>query len=197
MCNETMLLDFPLFTSLRQDETIRACIANSTVTLGARSVGNTTSDASCRPRGSLTQVQESLQLAFNKTLTPATLEDFDAASQQLIAALFQRDNSKCTDTTAFAYSNSVALGLFAGSGVGGIPAAVLQQLIAKIKSTGFSDSVVAQLCATGGRSSKYSFGIVASGNRDVGLIQDAVATWASGECITTFDDAEDWLDITL
>jgi chitinase len=197
MCNQTMLLDFSLFTSLRKDETIRACTASSTVTLGASSIGNTTNDASCLPSGSLTQVQESLQLAFNETSTPATLEDFDAAAHQLAAALSQRDDSNCNDTTSFAYTNSVALGLFAGSGVRGIPATVLQQLITKIKSTGFSSSVVVQLCAKGGRSSKYSFGIVASGDRDVSLVQDAVATWASGKCITSFDDAEDWLDITL
>lgn len=197
MCNQTMLLDFSLFTSLRKDETIRACTASSAVTLSVSSVGNTTNDASCLPSGSLTKAQESLQLAFNKTSTPATLEDFDAASRQLAAALSQRDDSNCTDTTSFAYSNSVALGLFAGPGVHGIPASVLQQFIAKIKSTGFSNSVVVQLCAKGGRSSKYSFGIAASGDRDVTFVQDAVATWASGECITSFDDAEDWLNVTL
>lgn len=197
MCNQTMLLDFSLFTSLRKDETLRACTASFTETLGASSIGNTTNDASCLPSGSLTQVQESLQLAFNKTSIPATLEDFDAAAHQLAAALSQRDDSTCNDTTSFAYSNSVALGLFVGSGARGILASVLQQLITKIKSTGFSSSVIVQLCAKGGRSSKYSFGLVASGDRDVSLVQDAVATWASGKCITSFDDAEDWLDITL
>ncbi|KAK4197626.1 family 18 putative glycoside hydrolase [Triangularia verruculosa] len=197
MCNQTMLLDFSLFTSLRKDETIRACTASSLVTLGANTIGKITNDPSCLPSGGLTQVQESVQLAFNETDTPATLEDFDAAAHQLAAALSQRDDSNCNDTTSFAYSNSVALGLFAGSGVRGIPATVLQQLITKIKSTGFSSSAVVQLCAKDGRSSKYSFGIVTSGDRDVSLVQDAVATWASGKCITSFDSAQDWLDITL
>jgi chitinase len=197
MCNETMLLDFSLFTSLRKDETIRACTANATVGLGPPSVGNITSDATCRPSGSLTQVHESLQLAFNKTRTPATLEDFDAASRQLAAALAQQGNSNCTDTTSFAYSNSVALGIFAGAGASNLPASVLQRFSAKIKSTGFSNSVVVQICAKDHRSAKYSFGIVASGDRNVRLVQDAVATWASGKCITSFDDAEDWLDVTL
>ena len=178
---------------LRNDETVRACTAS--FTLGA-SAGNTTNDPSCLPNGSLTQVQESLQLAFNETSTPATLEDFEAASKQLAAALSRRD-SNCTDITSFTYSNSVALGLFAGSGVRGIPAFVLQQLITKAKSTGFSNSMVVQLCAKDGRSSKYSFGIAASGNRDVSFVQDAVATWASGECITSYDKAEPWQDITL
>jgi chitinase len=194
ICNETMLLDFPLFNSLRNDETVRACTASSTV--AASNAGNTTNDGSCLPNGSLTQVQESLQLAFNETSIPATLEDFEAASKQLAAALSERD-SNCTHLTSFSYSNSIALGLFAGSGVRAIPASVLQQFITKIKSTGFSNSVVAQLCVKDGRSSKYSFGIAASGDRDIPFVQDAVATWASGECITSYDNAEPWQAITL
>lgn len=194
MCNQTMLLDFTLFNSLRIDETVRACTASFIER--ASSAGNTTNIGSCLPKGSLTQVQESLQLAFNETSTPATLEDFEAASKQLAAALSQRD-SNCTAISSFAYSNSVALGLYAGSGVRGISASVLQQFITKIKSTGFSNSVVVQLCAKDGRSSKYSFGIAASGDRDISSVQDAVATWASGECITSYDNVEPWQDITL
>ena len=194
MCNETMLLDFTLFSSLRYDETVRACTASSRVV--ESSAGNTTNDGSCLPNGSLTQIQESLQLAFNETSIPAILEDFEVASKQLAAALSQRDPN-CTDITSFSFSNSVALGLFAGSGVQGIPASVLQQFITEIKSTGFSNSVVAQLCVKDGRSSKYSFGIAASGDRDIPFVQDAVATWASGECITSYDNAEPWQAITM
>lgn len=74
---------------------------------------------------------------------------------------------------------------------------MLRQFINKIRTTGFSDSVVAQLCAKDGRSSRYSLGIAVSGDRDLKFVQDAVATWASGECITSFDKVEDWQDITL
>lgn len=194
MCNETMLVDIPLFNSLRNEEIIRACTASSTA--GGSSIDNTTHASSCLPKGSLTKFQEPLQLAFNKSSTPATLDDFEAASTSLEIALSQR-GSNCTDITSFAYSNSVALGLFAGSGVCDLPASVLRQFITKIKSTGFSGSAVAQLCAKEGRSSRYSFGIAVSGDRDLGFVQDAVATWASGECITSYDDEESWRDVTL
>jgi chitinase len=224
ICNETMLLDFPLYSSLREDETIRACTAgnntsstegassasnstssrlrardagNSTSsTAGVGSAGNSTSNGSCLPNGSLTQVQESLQLAFNETSIPATTEDFEAAATKLAAALSQRD-SNCTDITSFSYANTVALGIFVGPGVQYIAASVLQEFITKINDTGFSNSVIAQLCAKDGRSSKYSFGIAVSGDRDVPLVQDAVATWASGECVTSYDNAEPWQAITL
>ncbi|KAL1640645.1 hypothetical protein SLS61_010241, partial [Didymella pomorum] len=176
MCNQTMLLDFSLHTSLRKDETVRACTADATAI-----AGHTNKDASCLPSGSMTQVQESLQLAFNKTATQATGGDLAAAAQQLAAAWSQRNSSACTDTTAFAYSNTAAFGLFAGAGVGDVPSAVLQEFLAKIKTSNFSGSAVVQLCAKDGRSSKYSFGIVASGGSDVRMIQDAVAAWASAE----------------
>ncbi len=194
MCNQTMLLNFNLFTSLRNDETVRACTVGFTG--GGRSAGSSTPAASCLPKGNLTQVQDSLQLAFNETNTPASMEDFEAASKQLAAALSQRD-SNCTDITLFTYSNSVALGLYAGSGVRAIPASVIQQFITKIKSTGFSNSAVVQLCSKDGRSSKYSFGIAASGDRDISYVQDAVAAWTSGECIASHDNVESWQDITF
>ncbi|KAI8187925.1 Killer toxin subunits alpha/beta [Colletotrichum sp. SAR 10_75] len=196
MCNETMLLDFNPSNSLRKDETVRACTAS--FAMGASNVtsNNTTQGPSCLPKCSVTKVQESLQLAFNVTNTPAELKDFEAASEQLAASLSRRE-SNSTDITTFAYSNTVALGLFAGSGVRDIPPSVLRQFITKIKTTGFSDSVVAQICAKDGRSSRYSLGIAVSGDRDLKFVQDAVATWASGECITSFDKVEDWQDITL
>jgi chitinase len=192
MCNQTMLLNFSLHTSLRKDETIRACTADSTAI-----AGHTTKDASCLPNGSTTLFHQSLQLAFNKTATPATGADLAATAQQLAAAWSQRNSSACTDTTAFAYSNTAALGLFAGAGVGNLPTAVLQDFFAKIKTPGFSGSAVVQLCAKDGSSSKYSFGIVASGGGDVRVVQDAVAAWASAECLSTYDAAEDWHDKKL
>ena len=193
-CNHTMLLDFTIFSSLRNDPIVRACTASDTTS--AINTSNTTNEESCLPEGSLTQIQASVQLAFNDTGTSATLEDFEAASTQL-ATPFSQQDSNCTDITSFTYSKSVTVGLFAGSAVRAIAASVLPQLIAKIKSTGFSSSVVAQLCDADGRTSRHSFGIVVSGDRDVSFVQDAVATWASGGCIVSYDRAEAWKEITL
>ncbi|KAI8277403.1 hypothetical protein K4K60_006981 [Colletotrichum sp. SAR11_57] len=196
MCNETMLLDFNTSNSLRKDETVRACTASFAVGASNVTGSNTTQGPSCLPKCSVNKVQEPLQLAFNVTNIPAELKDFEAASEQLAASLSRRE-SNSTDITTFAYSNTVALGLFAGSGVRDIPSSVLRQFISKIKTTGFSDSVVAQICAKNGLSSRYSLGIAVSGDRDLKFVQDAVATWASGECVTSFDKVEDWQDITL
>jgi len=74
---------------------------------------------------------------------------------------------------------------------------VFQQFIAQVKSSGLSESALVQLCAANNRSSKYSFGIIANAENNISFVQDAVATWASGECITTYDSAEAWQNITL
>jgi chitinase len=192
-----MLLDFALYNSLDNpltSQTIRSCTASFAT--GAGNASNATNDTLCLPNGNLTQVQESLQLAFNETSTPGSVDDFEAASQQLAGFLAQQE-PMCNDTIAFTYSNSVAVGIFAGSGVQGIPASVLQQFTAQVMSSGISESALVQLCAANNRSSKYSFGIIANAQNDIGFVQDAVATWASGKCITTYDSAEAWQNITL
>ncbi|KAK2028159.1 glycoside hydrolase [Colletotrichum zoysiae] len=196
ICNNTMLLNFNPSNSLRKDETVQACTASFTVGAGNVTGNNVTQGPSCLPKCRLTKVQGLLQLSFNVTNTSAELKDFEAASTQLAASLSRRE-SNSTDITSFAYSNTVALSLFAGSGLRDIPLFVLRQLITKIKTTGFSDSVVAQLCAKDGRSSRYSFSITVSRDRNLKFVQDAVATWASGGCISSFNKMEDWQDITF
>lgn len=194
MCNQTMLLDFSLFNSLREDGSLRACTAS--LPTNGSNAGNNTPTGSCQPSVSSKQVQVPLQLAYNESKTPATLDDFEAASTQLAAMLSQK-SSNCTSTSSFAYSNSVTIGIFMGSGIQGIASSVLQDFITKVKSTGFSSTVVTQLCAKDGRSSRYSFGIAVNGNRDVSFVQETVATWASGECISSFEQTQPWQDITI
>jgi chitinase len=196
-CNQTMLLNFALFNSLddpNNSVTIRSCTTGFDIDID--DAGNATDSTLCLPSGNLAQVQEPLQLAFNETGTPGSLDDFEAASQQL-AGFLARQEPTCNDTIAFTYSNSVAFGIFAGSGVQGILASVLQQFIAQVMSSGISKSALVQLCAANNRSSKYSFGIIANAQNDIGFVQDAVAMWASGECITTYDSAESWQNVTL
>ena len=143
------------------------------------------------------QVQQSLQLAFNESDTSGSVDDFMAASQQLSGFLAQQEPT-CNDTIAFVSSNSVAIGLFGGSGIQsqGIPQSVLEQFTAQVESNGISESVLVQYCA-GNRSSRYSLGIIANAKNDVGFVQNAVATWASGGCVTSYSSAESWQNITI
>jgi chitinase len=188
-----MLLDFNVFNSLRQEEIIRACTANSTglgdvanadnssmVLVGNTTTvllgNNTTAEVgSCAPKGSLVPVKESLQLAFYESKIVATLTDLEDAAQHFATSLTQRV-SDCNATTAFAYSSSISIGMFAESRTREIAKSVLPQFIAQIKSTSFSKNIVVQLYAKDDRKSKYSFSITISGDRDILFVQDAVAT---------------------
>jgi chitinase len=196
-----------IFNSLRKAGTVRACTANSTglgvvgIASDSRNLtlpGNTTTSApgSCVPKGSLIQVKQSLQLAFKESNIAATLTDLEDAAEQLTGVMAGR-SSNCDEITAFTYSNLVTLGIFAGSRVKEIAKSVLPQFIAQIKSTWFSENIVVPLCAKDGGNSKYGFGIAVSGNRDVPFVHEAVATWASGQCITSYNRAELWHDVTL
>jgi chitinase len=191
-CNQTMLLDFALFNSLNNPnthQTIRSCTASLSSPPDSES-------KSCLPNKGSTVVQVPVQLARNGTTTTGSIDDFKAASQQLTAFLAHQ-GSTCNDTIAFIYSNSVMIGLFAGSGVRDVLLSVLEQFTAHINSTGISESALVQLCSSKNRSSKYSFGIIASTQNDLGSVQDAVATWATGKCITTYDSEETWQNIAV
>jgi chitinase len=196
LCDQTMLLDFTIYNPLddpTSQVSIGSCSANFAV-----GTSNTSSPTNglCPSRGKKTQVQESLQIAFSGTGGSGSLDDFVAASQQLEAYLSQRE-SGCNSTIAFAYSNSAAVGIFAGSGVQDITTSVLQQFITKVQSVGISESVLVQLCAGQNRSSRYGLGIVANANADLASTQKAVQTWASGNCVTSYDHSETWQNITL
>jgi chitinase len=199
LCNQTMLLDFALYNPIDDPLThltLRSCAANFASSGG--NVSNGTNNGLCPSKGNLTQVQEPLQMAFNESDSSGSIDDFMAASQQMAGFLAQQEPT-CNDTIAFSYNGSVAVGLFGGSGIQSqdIPTSVLQQFIAQVEGIGISESVLVQLCAANNRSSRYSLGIIANANADIGFVQNAVSTWASGGCITTYDNAEVWQNITL
>lgn len=194
-CDKTLILNFALYNPLddpRTHSTIRSCAADF-----APSTTSSTSDAPSPPGHGQTQVQEPLQIASNKSSTIGSIDDFTAASQQISSFLAQQRSTN--ETIAFAYSGSVAVGIFAGSKIQsqGILATVLQKFISEVESSGFSESVLVQLCANSTRSSRYGLGIIANANADVGYVQSAVATWASGGCVTTYDNEDVWQNVTL
>jgi chitinase len=198
-CNRTMSLDLAVYNPLdnpNSQQTIRSCTAN--FGNGVNSTVDNTDHSSCLPNGNLTRVQDFLQLAFNETNASGSIADLEAATRQLATFLSQQEPT-CNDTISFTYSNSVAVGIFAGSGLQsqGVPALILEQFAAHIQSIGFSESALVQLCAKNNRSSKYSFGIVANAQKDLAFVQNVVATWASGECITSYDGAESWQNVTI
>ncbi|KAJ8069027.1 hypothetical protein OCU04_002702 [Sclerotinia nivalis] len=195
-CNQTMILDFNLYNSLDDPlahASIRSCVAS--LVADVSDVATTTS-TSCPLKRNQIQVQESMQIAFNQSDSSGSVDDFVAATQQLERYLVKKE-SECDATIAFAYSGSAAVGIFVGSGAQNVSADVLQQFITEVQSVGISESVLVQLCAGQNRSSSYSLGIIANANADLAFVQNAVQTWASGDCVTRYDSSNVWQNVTL
>lgn len=207
-CNRTMLLDFALYNPLDDPDThvtIRCCSAG----VSAPAVAGTNASEASRTRinkrddsdltrGNLTEVKVPFQIAFNESDVSASVNDFVDASQQ-ISDYLSHQKSNDEQVISFAYSRSAAVGMFAGSGVQsqGVAESVLSDFISSIQSSGYSESALVQLCSNHNRSSRYSMGIITNAKADVGFVQEAVATWASGDCVTKYDKEETWKTFTL
>jgi chitinase len=198
LCNQTMLLDFALHNSLDDPTTqisVRSCAAN----FGADASNvESTSSGTCPSHGNRTEVEVPMQIAFNGTGSSGSLDDFTIAAEQLQLYLAQQKPG-CNATTAYMYHGSATIGVFAGSGTQNVSADIFQQFVTEVQRVGISESVLVQLCANPGRnrSSKYSLGMIASANANLGFVQDAVSTWASGNCVTAYDSSDTWQNVTV
>lgn len=191
-CNETMLLDFAIYTALDDQDTnktIRSYVANG----GSPSPSK--SSASCPgPNAKTEQVFASLQMAWLNSNTGGSVSDVVAASQQIERYLNQEET--CNSTISFAYSGQAALGIYAGSPISrqGITTSVLRQFISTVQSKGISDTLLVQLCG-GDRNARYGLGIIANVNANLASVQNAVQTWANGSCITSYNGSSTWQTI--
>lgn len=203
-CNSTMLLDFAIFNPLNDPDThttIRACAfgATNNATMHENISLNATASRIAKRRDSSTdscvssgyhkQVSQSLQIAFNGSKSSTSLVDFNAATYQLANYLASQNASSCQQVIIFAYSNTVAVGLYVGSALQsqGVAASVLQKFIESTNSGNYFESNMVQLCSD--QSSRFSMGIIANANADLAAVQNSVATWASGDCVNTYDHA--------
>jgi chitinase len=194
-CNETMLLNFALYTPLDDPDnhiSIRSCTADFGET-------STKSDGSClSSRVKQTKVEAPLQLAWTGSSDSAYTSDAVAAVQQMDRYL-TRQAASCEETIAFALSGNVAVGLYAGSQIQSqnLVAPILQQFLAQVQANGIPENLFAQLCAQDNRSVRYSVGLIANSNADLASVQAAVHTWRDGNCVTGYDEAITWQNISL
>jgi chitinase len=198
LCNQTMLLDFALYNPLgdhRTHASIRSCTGDYDSSFSGP--GRLTTE-SCRSNKNLKQREASLQMAWLGSSNAKAAGDVVAAAQQMERYISQ-SKVGCNSTTAFAYSGQAALGLYAGSGIQSqsIVSTVLQQFSAHVEANGISENLLVQLCATNGQSSRLTFGVMANTNSNLSSVQHAVKTWRDGKCVTEYDEATVWKNITL
>lgn len=197
-CNQPMLLDFSLFTSLRQAAPIRACTVDLTSGTNNTVDELSTEAASCTPlSGNMSRVEAQVELTSSGPATPVAIDDLQAATNSLSTSLSASQGSCNQSLSLFAYSNLTSIGLFAGSGVSTLVQPILQQFVTGLLTEGFPDSAAAQMCADAQRSSRYSFGIFAVKNGDLAAVQEAVALWSLGGCVSSYDRLIPWQNMTL
>lgn len=102
----------------------------------------------------------------------------------------------------FAYSQSSAIGLFAGAEIHqhGVTSGVLQKLPEYAQEKAISETTMVQLCGSGdGRGADYSLGIVATSAKNLGFVQQAVKTWASGKCVSAGSTGgkDSWIKVSI
>ncbi|OKL58642.1 hypothetical protein UA08_06139 [Talaromyces atroroseus] len=156
-CNETMLLDFVLYTPLddpSKQTSIRSCAANFD---GSNKRLNYSCPSSSYSSSHTSSIYDgSMQLAWtgpnNSTFSPNAV----AAVQQIERYLSQPSASCGEEAISFAVSGNVVIGLYAGSGIRSqnLVTPILEQLIQRIETNGLPETLVAQLCATKGQSSR-------------------------------------------
>lgn len=109
-------------------------------------------------------------------------------------------NPSCTNNAMdFAYSQSAAIGVFAGAELHqhGLTANALIHFLEYAQKQALSQTTMIQLCGTHGRGADYSLGIVAASSKNLPFVHEAVRTWANGECVSNADAGNDWMPVTI
>ncbi|KAK0103087.1 hypothetical protein ONS96_005698 [Cadophora gregata f. sp. sojae] len=184
LCNKTMLFEFAVSHDLesKNDKTaIRACTADFGVTAPAKQ------DLSIASRCKTpNHVQIDLPVKVSGRGATGGAPDILAATTQINSYIASQPISCDNNTISFAQSGKAVVGLYSGKEVHqqGVTAQLLNSFQQYIQKNGASESLVVQLCKSGGRGSDYAIGLVASPSGDMSFVQSAVKAWNDGECVS-------------
>jgi chitinase len=197
-CNQTMSLDFNIYNPLNDPQShvsVHSCTADGTTVTNAP-IENDNSFSPNSNKSQVQQVQASLQLAWVTSDVSGSANEITNTIDPIQSYLAQQANN--TESIAFSYAGQSIIGIYAGAQIQGqgIPLPILQQFVSEVQTMNGSDSIIVQLCGEG-RSSKYSFGIIANMNSDLAYVQNAVKTWKDGQCLTSYSGSTTWHSVTL
>lgn len=193
-CNETMLLDFTIYNALNDSNTQTTIFACTTSSAKDASKALLRRDAICHSSKNYNNAEVSLKLGWSGALRKNT-SDIVSAAEQLETHLTLKED-QCGEKIAFAYSGTVAMGIYAGSKIQAATS-VLEDFIAEVISNGVSDTVFVQHCAGNGLNSNYAFGIVARMDGDLAEVQETIRSWRDSGCITSYDESTTWNNVTI
>ncbi|KAE8381110.1 hypothetical protein BDV26DRAFT_106635 [Aspergillus bertholletiae] len=190
-CNETMILDFAIYTPLDDTDkqsTIFACKANDKNTIH----GN-----------------DQYQLAVSDELLEETTLSLEGGTWGTHAALPNDDLTQVTINSVktwlvgsprshqdhiFGSSGKTVVGLYIGSKIQRATAvdSVAEQMLKYIEQKGISSQIVLQHC---GSNADYILGMVINMDGDLPNVQQSVRTWSDGQCVQGFDNEAQFSEI--
>lgn len=191
-CDETMLLDFALYTDINGaagQVKIRGCTAD--LYTDSTSFGN----SSCKAPEKSKTVTTSLQLGWDAGTATGSTSEAVASLEQLLA--YETMNPyPCNETINFAYSGKTSVGIYMGSALHrqGLLTSILKDLIDRVEQEGVTETTVVQLCDS--RTSRYSMGIIINSNEDLLATQMAVQSWRDTSCLDMPDNTIAWNNLT-
>lgn len=204
-CNETMLLDFVVKTSVDEKQNpnigIRACTAEYGVEAKQAYTFDDRTAALCSIPNHV-MVNSAVRM-FHPSASEDDQgfdsKDFLSAGHQMARYLASQKPSCTNNAMAFGYSKSSVVGLFAGAEVHqhGVAFDILSRLLKYAETNPISQTTVLQVCQTNNQGADYGVGIIASSSKNLAFVQNAVKTWADGRCISETNGSQDWMTVTI
>ncbi|KAI2782388.1 putative glycosyl hydrolase, family 18 [Daldinia loculata] len=203
-CNETMLLNMVVKTTAEDQTTptaMRACTADYGSGVKAAFVADESKASLCSTSN---RVLKEASIYMHEPQVGSNAAEFSvnhflAAGHQISRHLALQVPSCAHNAIEFAYSQSAAIGVFAGAEIHqhGVTSDVLNNLLKYAEEKAISKATVVQMCGNDGLGADYSFGIVAASVANLPFVQEAVKTWADRECVTKPGVGEPWMSVTL
>lgn len=204
-CNETMLLDFVVKSSVDEKQNlnigIRACTAEYGVETKKAYTSNDQTAALCSTPNHV-MVNSAVRMfhpSVGKDNQGFDSKDFLSAGHQVARYVASQKPSCANNAMAFGYSQSSVVGLFAGAEVHqhGMAVDILNRLLKYAETNPMSQTTVLQVCETNDRGADYSIGIIIGNAKNLPFVQKVVKTWADGKCISETNDSQDWMTVDL
>jgi len=211
-CNETVLFDIPVHRAINENGGVNMHAAKTPDSIDkAKMEFGFPCQAGAKTRKSKADISivvrrsdivtqrdnatqsESIEVKDNTTST--TYEKVAEAAKKLSQQL--EVDPSCQSTTLFAKSGGAYVGLYVGRAIRKSSAVPhVEKFIEYVTKTASSlpSTFAAQVCAPSGkkRSARHGFGIVADMTGDLGMVHEALGTWANATCIEGFETMETW-----
>lgn len=175
-CNETVRLQFSLYSGDSSHPAIRACTSSSEVKPNQASTANVPDSFAAK--------EVTLEIGWSDAPTSAPPAKVLPVVQDVRGALFDSENNGTS--TFFSHSGNVLVGLYAGSGIlhSDLATSTLEKLTDYLETQDSVGQLVLQYC---GGNSKKTFGLVVNAGGDITVVQQTMRGWRESKCQTDFE----------